>query len=247
MILRQNNVNSNKSPRAKEFLIGVNRTLPLLLGAFPFGLIYGALAVSSGFSLPATMAMSIFVFAGSSQFIAVGLYAVNAPIIVMILVTFVVNLRHMLYSLSLLPFLKHLPQSWRAPLAFWLTDETYAVTVFHYEEAPRNEYRHWFQLGSSLAMYINWQIWSFFGMILGERIPNAENWGLDVAMPITFIGMIIPFVANTSMLVCVLMTGALALVTNGLPYKLGIMISTLLGIMAGILVERAQKAMEEKR
>ena len=246
MIQRQNKANGAKSPRAKEFLIGVNRTLPLLLGAFPFGLIYGALAVSSGFSLPAAMAMSIFVFAGSSQFIAVGLYAVNAPIIVMILVTFVVNLRHMLYSLSLLPFLKHLPQSWRAPLAFWLTDETYAVTVFHFQESPRNEYKHWFQLGSSLAMYLNWQVWSFFGMILGERIPNAENWGLDVAMPITFIGMLIPFVNTTSMLVCVLTTGALALVTNGLPYKLGLMISTLLGILAGILVERARKATEKQ-
>ena len=239
-------MNSTRSSKVKEFLLGVNRTLPLLLGAFPFGLIYGALAVSSGFSLPATMAMSLFVFAGSSQFIAVGLFAVNAPILVMILVTFVVNLRHMLYSLSLLPFLKHLPQSWRAALAFWLTDETFAVTVFHYQETSRNENKHWFQLGSSLAMYINWQFWSFLGMILGEKVPNAENWGLDVAMPITFIGMIIPFVNTSSMLICVLTAGALSLFTNGLPYKMGIMISALLGIMAGIFVEKAKKAAEEK-
>jgi len=246
MIRRQNQLDLKQSPRAREFLIGINRTLPLLLGAFPFGLIYGALAVSSGFSLPATMAMSLFVFAGSSQFIAVGLYAVNAPIIVMVLVTFVVNLRHMLYSLSLLPFVKHLPQSWRASLAFWLTDETYAVTVFHYQEAPQNEYKHWFQLGSSLSMYINWQVWSFFGMVLGERIPDAENWGLDVAMPVTFIGMVIPFVNTSSMLICVLTTGALALVTNDLPYKLGIIMSTMIGIAAGIVVERTKKAVEEK-
>ena len=238
-------MNSTRSPKVREFLIGVNRTLPLLLGAFPFGLIYGALAVSSGFSLPATMAMSLFVFAGSSQFIAVSLYAVNAPILVMILVTFVVNLRHMLYSLSLLPFLKHLPQSWRASLAFWLTDETYAVTVFHYEEKPINENKHWFQLGSSLAMYINWQFWSFLGMILGERVPNAENWGLDVAMPITFIGMIIPFVNTSSMLICVLTTGAISLFTNGLPFKLGIMISTVFGIITGIIAEKVKRAAEE--
>jgi len=243
---KQETLGSKLDGRRREFLIGVNRTLPLLLGAFPFGLIYGALAVSSGFSLPATMAMSLFVFAGSSQFIAVSLYALNAPIFVMLLVTFVVNLRHMLYSLSLLPFLKRLPQSWRAGLAFWLTDETYAVTIFHFRESPKNGDQHWFQLGSSLAMYINWQIWSFFGMVLGERIPDAESWGLDVAMPVTFIGMIIPFVTTSSMLVCVLTTGAMALVTNGLPYKLGIILSTLIGIAAGIVTENSKKSFEKE-
>ena len=101
------------SDRSKEFFTGINRTLPLMLGAMPFGLIYGALAVSSGFSFSAVMAMSVFVFAGSSQFIAVGLYAAHAPLMIIILVTFVVNLRHMLYSLSLLPFLKNSREIWR--------------------------------------------------------------------------------------------------------------------------------------
>ena len=166
--------------RRKEFFKGINRTLPLLLGAFPFGLIYGALAVSSGFSLPAVMAMSVFVFAGSSQFIAVGLYAAQAPVLIIILVTFVVNLRHLLYSLSLLPYLKHLPHRWRIPLSFWLTDETFAVSIFRYQESENIDHNEYFQLGSSLSMYLNWQFWSFVGMILGERIPNAQNWGLDV-------------------------------------------------------------------
>jgi 4-azaleucine resistance transporter AzlC len=215
-----------------------------MLGAMPFGLIYGALAVSSGFSFSAVMAMSVFVFAGSSQFIAVGLYAAHAPVMIIILVTFVVNLRHMLYSLSLLPFLKNLSHRWRAPLSFWLTDETYAVSIFHYKGSEQKENRHWFQFGSSIAMYINWQIWSFFGMVLGDRIPNSENWGLDIAMPITFIGMIIQFVNSSAALVCVLTTGAFALVTNDLPYKIGIIISTLIGITAGIMTEKWKERYE---
>ncbi|MEJ2486675.1 MAG: AzlC family ABC transporter permease [Anaerolineales bacterium] len=227
--------------RRKEFFKGINRTLPLLLGAFPFGLIYGALAVSSGFSLPAVMAMSVFVFAGSSQFIAVGLYAAQAPVLIIILVTFVVNLRHLLYSLSLLPYLKHLPHRWRIPLSFWLTDETFAVSIFRYQESENIDHNEYFQLGSSLSMYLNWQFWSFVGMILGERIPNAQNWGLDVAMPITFIGMIIPFVKTSAMLICVLVSGALAILTYNLPYKLGIILSTLIGILAGLIWNRMNK------
>jgi predicted branched-subunit amino acid permease len=78
-------------------------------------------------------------------------------------------------------------------------------------------------------------------MILGERIPNAQNWGLDVAMPITFIGMIIPFVKTSAMLICVLVSGALAILTYNLPYKLGIILSTLIGILAGLIWNRMNK------
>ena len=103
-----------------EFISGARDTFPLLLGAFPFGLIYGALAVTSGLSPGAGMAMAALVFAGSAQFIAVGMVAAQAPVVIIILTTFIVNLRHMLYSATLLPHLKGLPQRWRIPLAFWL-------------------------------------------------------------------------------------------------------------------------------
>ena len=229
------------SDRRKEFLAGGRDTFPLMLGAFPFGMIYGALAVTAGLSKSATITMSALVFAGSAQFIAVGLVAAHAPVAIIILTTFIVNLRHMLYSATLLPYLKNLPQRWRIPLAFWLTDETFAVTVHRYRREDSAAYGHWYQLGSSIAMYLNWQFWSFIGLFLGDRIPDASNWGLDVAMPITFIGMIIPFVKSWPMGVCILTAGAASLVTLSLPYKLGIMVSAFAGIAAGLLTERSRK------
>lgn len=236
------------SARKLEFLAGVRDTFPLLLGAFPFGLIYGAVAVASGLSAPAAIAMSALVFAGSAQFIAVGLVAANTPVVIIVLTTFVVNLRHMLYSATLLPHLGHLPQRWRAALAFWLTDETFAVTIHRYQRADAPASRHWYQLGSSIAMYLNWQFWCFTGLILGNRIPDASGWGLDVAMPVTFIGMIIPFVKTTPMAVCVLTAGATALLTLALPYKLGIVVSAFAGIASGLAAERAfKKSREAKR
>jgi 4-azaleucine resistance transporter AzlC len=231
-------MNRKAYSQKQEFLAGARDTLPLVLGAFPFGLIYGAVAAASGLSMPAAVAMSAFVFAGSSQFIAVGLVAAQTPVAIIVLTTFIVNLRHMLYSATLLPYLKNLPQKWRVPLAFWLTDETFAVTIHRFQKRDAPACKHWYQLGSSIAMYLNWQFWCFLGLVLGNRIPDAQSWGLDVAMPVTFIGMIIPFVKSLPMAVCVLTAGAAALLTLALPYKLGIFVSALAGIAAGRMAQR---------
>ncbi len=170
-----------------------------------------------------------------------GLVAVGTPVLIIIATTFIVNLRHMLYSATLLPHLKRLPQRWLIPLAFLLTDETFAVTVHRVQKEDASPYKHWYQLGSSIAMYVNWQIWCVLGLLLGDRIPDAASWGLDVAMPIAFIGMTIPFVRNMPMVVCVLTAGTCGLLTVGLPYKLGIIISALAGVLAGLLAELATR------
>ena len=232
-----------------EFFRGVRDTFPLLLGAFPFGLIYGTLAVSSGLSIKAALAMSAFVFAGSSQFIAVGLVAAGAPVSIIILTTFVVNLRHMLYSASLLPDLKKLNQRWRFILAFFLTDETFAVSALRYRNNDSSPYKHFYQLGSSLAMYFNWQFWCAAGLVVGSRIPDAQAWGLDVAMIVTFIGMTIPYIKNSPMVIAVLTSGAVSLMTWQFPYKLGLIVAAISGILAGILLDRIESAKKslEKR
>jgi len=77
-----------ESDQKQEFLSGARDTFPLLLGALPFGLIYGAVAATSGLSMTAAMAMSALVFAGSSQFIAVGLVAAHTPVAIIVLTTF---------------------------------------------------------------------------------------------------------------------------------------------------------------
>ncbi|HRL77358.1 MAG TPA: AzlC family ABC transporter permease [Candidatus Accumulibacter phosphatis] len=234
------------SLRRQEFVAGMRDTLPLLLGALPFGLIYGAIAATSGLSFAATLAMSAFVFAGSSQFIAVGLVAAQTPVAIIVLTTLIVNLRHMLYSATLLPYLRHLPQRWRIALAFWLTDETFAVTVHRFQRDDASDCKHWYQLGSSVAMYLNWQLWCFVGLLLGNRIPDAQSWGLDVAMPVTFIGMIIPFVRTLPVAISVLTAGAASLLTLDMPYKLGILVAAFAGIASGLTAQRLLRARAER-
>jgi 4-azaleucine resistance transporter AzlC len=231
---------ANASPFS-EFLAGARDTFPLIVGAIPFGLIFGALALNSGLSFGGAMAMSLFVFAGSAQFIAAGLLAAGTQWPVIVLTTFVVNLRHILYSATLAPHLRRLSQHWQIPLAFWLTDETFVIVAERYSRSSASPYRHWYYLGSAIFMYFNWQVCTFLGLTIGQYLPNAAGWGLDFAMPVTFIGMVIPYLKNRPMIAAVLVSGLVAVVAYPLPNKLGLMVAALAGIITGILVEASLK------
>lgn len=237
---------SPASPTA-EFCKGARDILPLIVGAIPFGLIFGTLAVSSGLSVGGTLAMSAIVFAGSAQFIAVGMVATKTAGWLVVLTTFVVNLRHLLYAASLLPYLKPLSQRWKALLGFLLTDESFAVAIRRYEGtgealSPQSHYKHWYYLGAALVMYGNWQFCTLLGVMVGQKLPNAAGWGLDFAMSVTFIGMIVPYLKSRPMVAAVVVSGLVALVASPLPHKLGLMVAAIAGILTGLLSERLAAA-----
>ncbi|TBU94015.1 AzlC family ABC transporter permease [Phytopseudomonas dryadis] len=224
--------------RPHEFLQGLRDMLPMLLGAMPFGVIYGSLAGAAGLSAWQTIAMSVLVFAGSAQFIAISLLGGGATLSVLWLTTLVVNLRHALYSATLQPFVRHLPRRWRMPLAFWLTDETFAVVQQRYAEADVSPYKHWYFLGAALAMYVNWVGCTLIGLVFGQAVPDIAGWGLDFAMIATFIGVVVPMLRNLPQVAAALVAGAVALVCHDLPYKLGLMAAAFAGILLGVLLER---------
>ncbi|MDR3670329.1 MAG: AzlC family ABC transporter permease [Holophaga sp.] len=223
--------------RRAEFWAGARDSLPMVLGAAPFGLIFGTLAGPSGLSPAATLAMSLCVFAGSSQFIALTLLASGAGMVVILLTTLVVNLRHALYSATLLPHVAGLRQRWRVPLAFWLTDETFAVVQLRYLKTDTSPLKHWYYLGSCLAMYSNWFAWTLAGLLLGRSLPRLEHMGLEFAMVSTFIGIVVPLLGSRPMLAASLGAGAVALAAHALPYKLGLMLAALAGVAIGVLLE----------
>lgn len=227
------------SPRS-EFFAGCRGMIPLVVGAVPFGIIFGTL--SNDLSFAATLAMSAFVFAGSSQFIALGLLAVGTALPLIILTTFVVNLRHLLYAVSLVPYLQRSPQIWKLLLGFWLTDEAFMVAIARYHQADLSPYKHWYHLGGAVFMYANWLLCTLIGLTIGQFIPDVRNWGLDFAMSVTFIGMIIPYLITQPMLVAVFIAGISSLFTHSLPHQLGLMVASLMGITAGVLCEKLTKA-----
>jgi len=221
--------------QAKNFWAGVRSEIPLLIGVFPFGMIYGALAINAGLSTLGAQMMSSLVFAGSAQFITTQLVRESAPGFVIVLTIAVVNLRHMLYSASLAPYLAHLSTRWKALLAYLLTDEAYAPTVIHYEKEGLTPFGHFFLLGAGLTLWINWQISTALGIFLGAAIP--ESWSLDFALPLTFIAMVVPVLKNQPAIAAALSAGAVALVAFALPYKLGLILAALVGIAVGTFLE----------
>ena len=227
---------------SKNFWAGVRAEIPLLVGVFPFGMIYGALAINAGLSMSAAQLMSSIVFAGSSQFIAAQLIHDAVPGFIILLTIAVVNLRHALYSASLAPYVSSLPMRWKVLLSYLLTDEAYAPTVLHYEKEEGQQYGHWFFLGAGLALWSTWQISTAIGVLLGSAIP--ESWSLDFALPLTFIAMVVPVLKNRPMIAAALSAGVTALLAYSLPYRLGLILAALVGIVVGTILEERKPSKE---
>ncbi|HEY54216.1 MAG TPA: AzlC family ABC transporter permease [Caldilineae bacterium] len=221
----------------QELLAGIRAEMPVTLGVTPFGLIYGVLATAAGLPPILAIAMSSVVFAGSAQFIGAQLFGVGTPGIIIVLTTFVVNLRHALYSFSMAPYLQRLPLRWRWLLAYLLTDEAYAVTIGHYrDESKALDHKHWFFLGSGLTLWIVWQLTTIVGVALGAQIP--PTWALDFTLALTFIGLVIPALQDRPNIAAALTAGVVAVLSFNLPYKLGLLIASLSGILVGVWMER---------
>jgi predicted branched-subunit amino acid permease len=243
-----------RNSRRSEFLAGVRAELPILVGVFPFGMIYGVLAMGAGLSPVVAQAMSAIVFAGSAQFLAVQLIAGSTPWLVIVLTVFIVNLRHLLYSASVAPQLESLPARWKGWLAYLLTDEAYAVAMTRYispssrpagldemptpgaeekKDARRNA--HWFFFGAGLALWSTWQLSTALGIFLGAQVPASRS--LDFTLPLTFIAIIVPAIIDRPTMAAATTAGLVAVLAYGLPYKLGLMAAALMGILAGLGVE----------
>ena len=223
------------SESRKAFWNGVRAEFPLLIGVFPFGMIYGALALNAGLSTLASQSMSSIVFGGASQFVTAQLVHDAAPGFVIVLTIAVVNLRHMLYSASLAPYLKNLSLKWKALLSYLLTDEAYAPSILNYEEEGITPVSHWFLLGAGFSLWFIWQISTALGIFLGTSIP--KEWPLDFALPLTFIAMVVPILKNRPMIAAAVSAGLMALLAFSLPYKLGIILAALTGIIIGTILE----------
>ncbi|MCB8920135.1 MAG: AzlC family ABC transporter permease [Ardenticatenaceae bacterium] len=213
--------------------------MPIALGVIPFGLIYGVLALAAGLPPAVAQAMSAIVFAGSAQFIGVQLIGAGAAIPVLWLTTFVVNLRHLLYSASIAPHTQHLPPRWRWLLAYLLTDEAFVVAILHYNNQERPlAHKHWYFLGAGLTLWTTWQISTAVGIFLGAQVP--ASWSLDFTLALTFIGLVIPALRERPHLAAAITAGIVALLTFAWPYKLGLIAAALCGIAVGTALEARQ-------
>lgn len=222
----------------QAFVLGLRAVLPLLLGVAPFGVIYGVVALQSGIPAPAAMAMSSIVFAGSAQFLLAQLLGAGAPMLLSVGAVGLINLRHALYSASVAPLLAQLPRRWKVLLAYLLTDEAYAAAIPHLlGQAPGGRAAaHWILFGSGFGLWAGWQLSTLAGVVVGAQLPGGL--GLDFALPLTFIAIVVPMISSRALLVAALTAGAVAVLLAALPYKLGLFIAALAGLAAGGTLSR---------
>jgi 4-azaleucine resistance transporter AzlC len=220
-----------------EFLAGVRVQLPILLGVAPFGMIFGVLAIAVGMPPLEAQSFSLFVFAGSSQFVAAGLIGDGAGPLIIVLTIFVVNLRHALYSAAMAPRWRRLPLRWRLALAWVLVDEAFAASSARYQKGDTSQ-AHWFSLGTGLTLGLTWQLSTAVGIVLGAVIP--ENLPLDFALPLTFLALIFPMFTDRPTVAAAVSAGLLAVALDSLPYKIGLLVAALVGVGVGLTLEMVQ-------
>lgn len=230
---------SERHSAARELRAGMTAVLPLLIGVAPFGLIYGVLARGAGLAPVTAQAMSLIVFAGAAQFLALGLITVGAPWGILLLTTGIINLRHVLYSASLAPYVRPLRPLWKWVLAFLTVDEVYALAISRYQQPASGNspaVAHWYYLGTGMVLWTTWQTSTAVGIYLGARVPAA--WGLDFTLALTFIGLLVPALTDRASRAAALTAGVVAVLAWSLPLKLGLILAAVAGILAGVLTEQ---------
>ena len=222
-----------------EFFRGAKDILPHHLGVFPFGLVFGVLAIASGLSPIEAILMSSIVFGGASQIVFVQLWSVGVPPFIVGTSVSIVNLRHVLYSASLSQYMRDLPLIWRFLLAYFLTDQTYANGLKRYRAESLSNYDHYYFLGSGVVLWLGWQIATVFGVLGASVIP--DKWSLTFAISLTFIAIVAPMIKRLSDVAACIAAGILAILLQPLPWKLWLIAAGFGGIIIGWLVNYLTK------
>ncbi len=200
----------------------------IAVSAAGFGFVFGLSAREAGFSPVEAMAMSIIVFGGASQFAAVGYVASGLAWPGILLLTALLNARHLLYSAALRPWLRDVPLPRRAVMAHLLTDEAFALSISHFRRIGRTDERGYW-IGAIVATFIPWNLATLGGVVLGAQIPDPGRLGIDVIFPAAMIGLAVGLITGRRELVA-------AIVGAGIAVTVALASSPSIGIVAGGII-----------
>ena len=226
----------------QEFKQGVSAAAPLLLGILPFGMAYGILGREVGLSIWQTFFMSSLLYAGTSQIIFAQLVGISAPAPILLGSIAAMNARHLLYSASISSYLRHLSLRWRLILAYFLTDETFAVTIARYQSQEKTPHMHFFMLGAGITLWSCWQCATAIGIIAGASLPQSLQLGFVI--PLIFMVIIIPLIKGRHELIVIFTAAVIVLNFQDLPYNSWLILASIGGVISGslsFLYEKRQK------
>jgi predicted branched-subunit amino acid permease len=185
--------------------------------------------------------MSVLVLAGAAQFAAVGLIADGASWPSIVLLTALLNARHLLYSAAMAPWLSGRPRLERAAMAHVLTDETFALSLAHFQRLGRADVLgYWLAAGVDC---LSWPIATAVGVIAGQLIPDPAQFGLDVVFPAAMAGLAVRL-ATGRREVAAAAAGAALAVVGGVVVgpAISVVVGGFLAPMIGLLIERERQS-----
>lgn len=217
---------------------GVREGLPTLFGIAAWGMVVGIAMVKTGLSVPQALAMTLVVFAGSAQLASLPLIAAHAPVSVIFATALVVNLRFVIFSALLAPHFMPLRWYKRFLLGYVAGDMTVALFLRRYPVNQPEPGKLSYLKGLLYPNWWAWQLGSIAGILLGSTVP--PEWGLGFAGTLAIICITVPLVLNRPALCGVLVAGAVAVLAAALPYKLGLLLAVLLGMITAMAVEECR-------
>ena len=210
-----------------------------------FGVVFGLTARGAGFSLVETMAFSTLVFAGAAQFAAAGMVAAGFAWPAIVLVTGLINARHLLYSAALAPWLARRPRPERAAMAHVLTDEAFALSLVHFRRLGFTD-RVGYWIAAIGGVFIPWNLATLAGHVGGQVIPDPRTLGLDVVFPAAMAGLAVGLATGRREVLALAAGVAIALVTAlVVDPRAGVVAGGLLGPALGLALPRRDPTVPE--
>ena len=231
-----------ENPTSQQlFWHGYRATIPLMFGVAPFGFVFGALAVSAEMTVLEALGMSVLVLAGSSQFVAAQLIGDHTPALIIVLTTFIINLRHFLYSASLAEFFRPVSRGWKALLGYMMVDEVYAVVVLRKGQGDLSPYQlRWYFFGSAANLISLWWTTTVVGALVGDVLPENMRVAMGFTLPLVFTAIVVPGLANRPLFWVASSAFVTGILLAPLPHRLGLLVAAGIGILVGVFAEVRQ-------
>lgn len=232
--------------RHSAFMEGIKDAAPQAPGVAAWGLMTGVAMMNSGMSVLESIAMTLFVYAGSSQLAAIPLIAVGAPAWVILATGFCVNLRFMVFSLHLRPYFMHLPRFERMMHGYLTADISYVLFTRRFpkpaDDAETQLHQTAFLAGNTCIVWLSWMVASFFGIFLAKIIPSA--WGLGFAGTLCLVGILCSLASTRMRIFAASVAAVTAITAYHLPLKLNIVLAIGVAVVLSMTLERFQPKRE---
>lgn len=222
------------------FRLGMRDESRVMPGMLTWGLVTGVAMVKGGLSVPMALLMSLTVFSAGAQLGALALMATHAPLWIVVATAFCLNLRFVIFSAALRPFVVHLPFWRRVGLAYACADLSYIVFMQrHLNEPPGRPGQVEYLAGCCAINWLGWQAASVTGILLADVIPT--QWGLGFAGVLALLGLSCSLVVDRASALAAGLAGITAIAAYALPLRLNVVLAIAVAVAAGMLVERLRR------